>query len=197
MKICPSCQNHMEDDALFCNNCGQRVESTTQAGNVAGQQAYQQPYQQQPYQQQPYQQQPYQQQAYQQQAYQQQPYQQPHQDNFEAARQAVGHSLDTVGGYSEFDGGLLQLIGWNLLGILLTGITCGIAFPWAYCMVLRWETNHTVINGRRLAFDGTGGQLFGKYILWVLLTIVTCGIYGLWLGIKMKQWVVSHTHFAN
>lgn len=186
MKVCPSCHSSMEDDALFCNNCGQRVENSAPTGNVAGQQPYQQPFQQQPYQQQPYQQQPYQQQPYQQQPYQQPYQQQPYQQaGFEAA------------GNSEFDGGLLQLIGWNLLGILLTGITCGIAFPWAYCMILKWETNHTIINGRRLVFDGTGGQLFGKYILWVLLTIVTCGIYSFWLGIKMKQWVVSHTHFAN
>jgi len=39
---------------------------------------------------------------------------------------------------SYFDGGLLQLIGWNILGILLTLITLGIGFPWAICMKYRW-----------------------------------------------------------
>jgi len=33
---------------------------------------------------------------------------------------------------SYFDGGLLQLIGWNLLGALVTLGTCGICFPWQY-----------------------------------------------------------------
>lgn len=96
-----------------------------------------------------------------------------------------------------FDGGLAQLIGWNILAILLTTVTFGIAFPWAKCMLCRWETKHTVIEGRRLSFNGTGGQLFGSYIKWILLTIVTLGIYSFWLGIKMKQWVVKHTEFAE
>ena len=98
---------------------------------------------------------------------------------------------------SGFDGGLLQYIGWVLLGILVTVLTLGICLLWAYCMIYRWETKHTVINGRRLIFDGTAVQLFGKWIIWLLLTIITLGIYGLWVGIKLKKWKVSHTHFAN
>lgn len=61
---------------------------------------------------------------------------------------------------SYFDGGLLQLIGYNILGILVTIFTLGICLPWAYCMIYRWEAKHTVINGRRLEFDGTAVQLF-------------------------------------
>ncbi len=96
-----------------------------------------------------------------------------------------------------FDGGLLQLIGWRLLGGLVTVLTLGICLPWAFCMVYRWEAKHTVINGRRLYFDGTAVQLFGKWVLWLLLTIITIGIYGFWVDIKLKKWKVSHTHFAN
>ncbi len=98
---------------------------------------------------------------------------------------------------SEFDGGLLQLIGWRLLGALVTVGTLGICAPWAFCMVYRWEAKHTVINGRRLTFDGTAAQLFGKWIVWLLLTVVTCGIYSFWLAIKLKKWKVKHTHFAD
>lgn len=98
---------------------------------------------------------------------------------------------------SYFDGGLLQLIGWRLLGGLVTVLTLGICLPWAFCMVYRWEAKHTVINGRRLYFDGTAVQLFGKWVLWLLLTIITIGIYGFWVDIKLKKWKVSHTHFAN
>ena len=98
---------------------------------------------------------------------------------------------------SEFDGGLLQLIGWRLLGALVTVCTLGICAPWAFCLVYRGEAKHTVINGHRLVFDGTAAQLFGKWIVWLLLTVVTCGIYSFWLAIKLKKWKVKHTHFAD
>lgn len=98
---------------------------------------------------------------------------------------------------SYFDGGLLQLIGWTLLGILVTICTLGICFPWAVCMICRWETKHTVINGHRLVFDGTAFQLFGNWIKWFLLTLITFGIYGFWVGIKVKKWTTKHTHFET
>ena len=96
-----------------------------------------------------------------------------------------------------FDGGLLQLIGWRLLGTLITVCTCGICYPWAVCMVYGWETKHTVVNGHRLTFDGSAVQLFGNWIKWFFLTIITLGIYGFWLGIALRKWKAKHTHFAN
>lgn len=99
--------------------------------------------------------------------------------------------------HSYFDGGLLQLIGWHLLGAIVTVFTLGICYPWAVCMIYRWETKHTVINGHRLSFDGTALQLFGSWIKWLLLTIITLGIYGFWLGIKVKKWITKHTHFET
>lgn len=98
---------------------------------------------------------------------------------------------------SYFDGGLLGLLGWSLLGFLVTICTIGIAYPWAVCMTEGWKVRHTVINGRRLTFNGTGGQLFGNYIKWFLLTIITLGIYGFWLSIKMIKWVTKHTAFED
>lgn len=98
---------------------------------------------------------------------------------------------------SYFDGGLLQLIGYQLLGILITICTLGICFPWAVCMIYNWEIKHTVINGKRLAFDGTAIQLFGNWIKWLFLTIITCGIYGFWVNIKLKKWKTKHTYFIN
>lgn len=96
---------------------------------------------------------------------------------------------------SKFDGGLLGLIGVNIVIVLVTAITFTIALPWMVCFKEGWYAKHTVINGKRLNFDGKGSQLFGKYIVWVLLTIFTFGIYSLWLGINMKKWVVKHTYF--
>ena len=97
---------------------------------------------------------------------------------------------------SYFDGGLLQLIGWKILGFLITSLTLGICFPWAYCMVYGWEAKHTVINGKRLQFDGTAIQLFGNWIKWLFLCIITLGIYGFWLNISLKKWKTKHTHFV-
>lgn len=98
---------------------------------------------------------------------------------------------------SYFDGGLLQKIGWTLLGGLITLCTLGICYPWAICMLYSWETKHTVIEGKRLTFDGKAIQLLGNWIKWALLTLITCGIYGLWVSIKLKKWITKHTHFAE
>lgn len=98
---------------------------------------------------------------------------------------------------SYFDGRLLQLIGWQILGALVTIFTLGICYPWAFCMIYSWEAKHTVVNGHRLKFNGTAMQLFGNWIKWFLLTIITLGIYSFWLGIKLRQWKIKHTEFAN
>lgn len=98
---------------------------------------------------------------------------------------------------SYFDGGLLQLIGWKILGALITVCTFGICYPWAFCMVYSWEAKHTVINGRRLKFTGSAISLFGQWIKWFLLCLVTCGIYSFGLVIALKKWQVKHTEFEN
>ncbi len=98
-------------------------------------------------------------------------------------------------GKSYFDGGLLQLIGWSLLGSLITVFTLGICFPWALCMVYGWKINHTVIEGRRLKFTGKAIGLFGLWIKWILLSIITLGIYGFWVKISLEKWKVKHTIF--
>ena len=100
-------------------------------------------------------------------------------------------------GKSYFDGGLLQLIGWQIRGALITGLTLGICYPWAVCMIYRWEAKHTVINGRRLKFTGTAMQLFGNWIKWLLLTVITLGIYSFWLNINLMKWKTKHTEFAD
>lgn len=95
---------------------------------------------------------------------------------------------------SYFDGGLFQLIAWRLLGGLITVLTLGICYPWALCMICRWETKHTVVDGQRLYFDGTALQLFGNWIKWLLLTVLTLGLYGFWVGIAVRKWKAKHTH---
>lgn len=97
---------------------------------------------------------------------------------------------------SYFDGGLLQLIGWRILGFLVTVFTFGICYPWAVCMVYGWETNHTVIEGKRLHFTGTAFSLFLLWVKWWILCIITLGIYGFWVCISIRKWKAKNTIFA-
>ena len=96
---------------------------------------------------------------------------------------------------SYFDGGLLQLIGYRILGFLVTVLSLGICLPWSYTMIYGWEARHTIIDGRRLDFDGTAVGLFGQWIKWLLLSIITLSIYSLWIEIKLRQWKISHTYY--
>lgn len=96
---------------------------------------------------------------------------------------------------SRFDGGLLQFIGWNILGFLVTVFTLGICFPWSLTMIYRWKIEHTIIEGRRLKFNGSAIGLFGNWIKWWLLCIITIGIYSFWLFIALEKWKVKHTTF--
>ena len=107
----------------------------------------------------------------------------------------VSHTHTENNHHSEsyFDGGLLEFIGWTLLGGLVSAVTLGLCTPWACTMIYNWETKHTVINGNRLHFHGTAIGLFGNWIKWFLLTIITLGIYSFWLQIKLKKWIVSHS----
>lgn len=98
---------------------------------------------------------------------------------------------------STFDGGLLELIGWSILGWLVTVFTFGICFPWAFCMVYGWKINHTVIEGKRLHFNGSAMNLFGNWIKWLFFCIITLGIYGLWVGIALEKWKVKNTSFSK
>lgn len=98
---------------------------------------------------------------------------------------------------SYFDGGLLQLIGYKILGFFITLFTLGICYPWACCMIYNWEIKHTVINGKRLKFNGTAIQLFGNWIKWLLLCIITLGIYSFWMKIALKKWKTKHTYFKD
>ena len=39
---------------------------------------------------------------------------------------------------SYFDGGILGYIGYSILAVLISGLTLGIATPWAVCMMQNW-----------------------------------------------------------
>ena len=98
---------------------------------------------------------------------------------------------------SYFDGGFLQLLGWSILGGLVTSLTLGICAPFAMCWLYSWEAKHTVLNGKRLKFTGSAGGLFGTWIVCLLLSIITLGIYSLWVPIRIKKWREANTFFED
>ncbi len=69
---------------------------------------------------------------------------------------------------SYFDGDIFSYIGYSIICGILIVITIGFGTPWAVCIMLRWKTNHTVIDGRRMYFDGNGASLFGHWVVWYL-----------------------------
>lgn len=97
-----------------------------------------------------------------------------------------GYGVQSQDNRSYFDGNSLQLIGWNILCSLISVITLGFGIPWAICLNIRWETRHTVINGKRLHFNGTAIQLFGRLILWNLI-IIAIGVASALLFVLMMK----------
>lgn len=107
------------------------------------------------------------------------------------------HFVDTANPVpSVFDGRWYQLLGVNLLSLLVIIITLSLGAYWAHCYQQRWLAKHQVIDGRRLCFDGKAIQYFGKTLLWCFLTMITLGIYGFWYPVSQMKWTVKHTKFA-
>lgn len=72
---------------------------------------------------------------------------------------------------SQFEGGMLEFIGINIVVWLVTVLTLGIAYPWMYCWYRRWQLNHTVIESQRLKYAATGTKMMGFVMKWILIYI--------------------------
>lgn len=95
---------------------------------------------------------------------------------------------------SFFDEKTIQLIGINLLSMILNFISFGLLSAFTYCFKTKWIIKHTIINRKKLVFTGRAISLFGKYMLWGFLTVITFGIFGLWVPIKKLKWQNKNTH---
>ncbi|MDR0457146.1 MAG: DUF898 domain-containing protein [Treponema sp.] len=104
---------------------------------------------------------------------------------------------------SYFEGGFWHYVGLSLGGFLVCLITLGIAFPWVCCWFIKWRTDHTVVNGKRLQFTGKGISLFGHFLLkgWLLGLILgplTLGLYWIYyFCVSLKKWEVKNTSFKD
>jgi len=98
---------------------------------------------------------------------------------------------------SYYDGKVIELIGYNLLRIIITILTIGFAKPWADCMLYNYKINHTIINGQRLKFAGSGSNLFVQKFKWAFFSIITLGIYAFVVPLKKIEWIISNMHFED
>ena len=78
---------------------------------------------------------------------------------------------------------------------VITFLTLGLGYPWAYCLRKKWVASHTLIEGRRCRFTGSGGQLIGLWIKWSFLFFITFGIYGFWIGPNLERWATENMEF--
>jgi len=98
----------------------------------------------------------------------------------------------------KFVGGVFAYF-FRMLGVsLATCFSLGLAFPKAFCWMMRWKAAHTYIKGKRLSFTGDASDLFSRYIKWWGLSIITLGIYAMiFFPVRLKEWEVAHTHFEG
>lgn len=100
-------------------------------------------------------------------------------------------------GNFEFRGkgfGYLWLSIWTAV---LTIVSFGILWPWAYCARQRWLATHTFIDGRQLVFKGSGLGFFATWLLILLLSVVTLGIYIPWGYCRIMRWQTNNLYFAD
>lgn len=106
-------------------------------------------------------------------------------------------SMRVPGAKSEFNGGVLSLIGLNIVNYLILIFTLGLGTPWVIRREYTWLYEHQIIDGRKLEFTGKAGSLLGQWIKWIFLSIITLGIYAWLVPIKKMQWVTENTHIEG
>jgi tetratricopeptide (TPR) repeat protein len=94
----------------------------------------------------------------------------------------------------QFNGTGGQYVGTVLIHlIILTLLTFGLYWPWAWVKFLKLKASHTTMHGKSVSFEGSGGQLFALLFVQGLLTLITVGIYAPWAYCKYYQWRLQNT----
>lgn len=95
-----------------------------------------------------------------------------------------------------FTGGGFGYFWLMLWTTVVTAITLGLFFPWAYSAQQRWICRNTYVEGRQLKFVGTGFGFFFQWLIILVLTTITFGIYAPWGYCQFKRWETENTRFA-
>ena len=92
-----------------------------------------------------------------------------------------------------FDGSVISYVALQLANLLIGIITFGFGAPWILVRTYKWESKHTVIDGKRFRFTGSAIDLFGHWVLWWILTILTFGIYSIVVRVRIIEWRIKNT----
>lgn len=90
--------------------------------------------------------------------------------------------------------GYIWLLVWTTV---VSFITFGLFFPWAYSAQQRWICSNTFVGGRQLKFVGSGVGLLAHWLIIMVLTVITFGIYIPWAYCQIKRWETENTVFAD
>lgn len=113
------------------------------------------------------------------------------------ASQAPAHETLKLRSDMIFEGTGLGFIGIGILSFLVTFLTLGICAPWGITMYFKWETENTIIDGKRLIFKGSAWGLFGTWIKWWFLSVITFGIYAFWIYPDLRRWIAKNTSICR
>lgn len=94
-------------------------------------------------------------------------------------------------GESYYDGKIIPLFLYKLLGSIAGIFTLGLAKSFFVCEREKYICEHTVIDGTNVTFNGSGMALLKKQVLWIALTVATCGVYAIWRDVQFMQWMAS------
>ncbi len=98
---------------------------------------------------------------------------------------------------SEFTGSFWGMFGRSILCYLICSVSYGIAAPWAIAKFVKWKTENTVYNGKKLIFVGSGKKLFWSWIRWMTFGVITLGVYFFFLPCRIDRWKTANTFFED
>jgi uncharacterized membrane protein YjgN (DUF898 family) len=96
-----------------------------------------------------------------------------------------------------FDGGAGTYFGTGLSAFLITVLTLGICYPFAFALPERRWAKHSCIEGRQLVSNGSAWGLFGLWLRRWILMIITLGIYSFLVMPRIYGWKWEHTSWAR
>ncbi len=87
---------------------------------------------------------------------------------------------------------------WLLLWTTIVSVlTVGLFFPWAYSAQQRWIASNTYVNDRQLIFNGSGMSFLLTWLIIMVLCAITCGLFTPWGYCMLKRWETDNTGFAD
>jgi len=96
-----------------------------------------------------------------------------------------------------FRGRALDFIKLFVTGLLLTGITLGLYYPFFETRRHGFLVSHSYFGNQKFDFDGEGRKLFGSFLLAMLLFFPTLGLIWFWYLAKKQRYFWEHTSFAT